>query len=106
MMTDEIKHYLTGCSIIETCVAYQMNKAPLYLQKEMVQEVWSILLEMDEDKINSAYTGNHMSALCTRIILNQYYSNTSAFHRRYRKMQELEDDINDDILSIPDPDST
>ena len=104
-MTEEVKNYLTGTSIVETCVAYQMNKAPEYLREEMVQEVWEILLEMDESKVLSAYTGNHLSALVTRIVSNQYYSKNSYFHRKYRKMQNREDEIDNNTLNIPDPDS-
>lgn len=104
-MTEEIKNYLTATTIVETCVAYQLNKAPQYLREEMVQCVWDILLNMDEDKVLSAYTGNHMSALVTRVISNQYWSNNSQFHRRYRKMQALEDEIDEDTFNIPDPDS-
>ncbi len=105
-MTDEIKNYLTATTLVDTCVAYQMNKADAYLKEEMVQEVWEILLEMDEDKILSAYTGNHMSALITRIVANNYYSKTSPFHRKYRKKQATEDEIDNDTLNVPDPDTT
>lgn len=104
-MTEEIKNYLTATTLVETCVQYQMNKAPEYFREEMVQDVWAVLLEYDEDKIQSAYTGNHLSALITRIIANQYYSKNSPFHRKYRKMQEREDEVDGKVLQLPDPDS-
>lgn len=55
------------------------------LKEDLRQELFLILLEMDEKKIIKAHNGNWLHYLCVNIVKKQYHSNTSPFHKMFRK---------------------
>ena len=94
-----IAELLTATTVAD-CVNYQMKDAPAYLKEEMFQNIWLWLHEYDIAKLWNAYEGHHLNALVTRYISNNYWSKNSPFHKTYRKMQELEADITDEVLDL------
>lgn len=54
------------------------------LRFDMKQELFLILLEMDDDKIKAAYNERWINYLCVNIIKKQFHSNTSPFYKNYR----------------------
>jgi hypothetical protein len=79
--------------VVETMVcniAHQSLTADL---KDLVQMVYLILLEYDEDKIVELWEHHQMQYFLARIIINQYRSSNSPFHTIYRKFQEKACDI-------------
>ena len=55
------------------------------LKDDLKAELFLILLEMDSSRIIRAYKNNYLNYLCVNIIKKQYHSNTSPFHKTYRK---------------------
>ena len=48
-------------------------------------ELFVILLEMNEVRIQKAHVGNYLHYLCVNILKKQYHSKTSPFHKKFRK---------------------
>jgi hypothetical protein len=71
-------------------IAHQSLNADL---KDLVQMIYLILLEYDENKIVDLWEHNQMQFFLARIIINQYRSSNSPFHTIYRKFQEESCDI-------------
>jgi hypothetical protein len=69
------------------------------LKEELRSELFLILCEMPEEKIESAYNNKWLNYLCVNIVKRQYHSSTSLFHKLFRKQKwgELTDtpEIND-----------
>lgn len=61
--------------------------------QDLVQMVYLVLLEYDEDKIVDLWEHNEMRFFIARIIVNQYRSKNSPFHINIRKFQELTENI-------------
>lgn len=64
---------------------------------DLAQDIYLILLEMDEEKLVELYENKQLNYWIARIILNQYFSNTSPFFTKYRKFSHLSEQINKDI---------
>lgn len=62
---------------------------------DLIQMVYLILLEYDEDKIVQLYEKKQLIFFITRIILNQYNSSNSPFHYTYRKWSKDNQDISE-----------
>jgi hypothetical protein len=54
---------------------------------DLVQMVYLILLEYDEEKIVDLWVNGEINFFIVRIIINQYRSVTSPFHALFRKFQ-------------------
>lgn len=89
----EIIDHIIETGLVEKCVRFQTRGANEYLKEELTQELWLWLMEYDIDKLGDAYENNHLNALITRWISNQFHSRNSPFHKRYRKWQAMEDGI-------------
>lgn len=79
--------------MVETMVcniAHQSLTADL---KDLVQMVYLILLEYDEQKLQDLWNNHQMSFFLARIIINQFRSSNSPFHTTFRKFQERSADI-------------
>lgn len=61
---------------------------------DLVQEVYLIMLEYDQEKLKQIYEKGEINYWLTRIIMNQYCSNTSPFYKKYRKYYDFIDDNN------------
>ena len=64
---------------------------------DLAQDIYLILLQMEEEKLVSLYEKKQLSFWVARIIMNQYFSVTSPFYTKYKKFQHLSDHINKDI---------
>lgn len=71
-------------------------------KEDLIQEIYMVLLEYDEEKLRTLYDNNQLNFFLVRIIKNQYFSKTSPFHRKYRKYYDI---INDgDVFENNDDD--
>lgn len=61
--------------------------------KDLAQMVYLILLEYDEDKLTDLWEHNQINFFIVRIILNQYRSSNSPFHKLFRKYGRRTEDI-------------
>ena len=102
MTRDYIISELLSSTTVQDCVTYQMKDATEYHREEMRQNIWLWLLTYDIRKLTDAFLGHHLNALCTAYISRQYWSQNSPFHKVYRKMQALEDEITEEELEIPE----
>lgn len=79
--------------IVET-ICKNIGVSPKYMD-DLVQEIYVILLEYDQDKLQEIYDKGQLNFWLTRIIKNQYCSTTSPFYKKYRKYYELIDGNSD-----------
>ena len=78
---------------VETMVE-NIAKNPLSADlKDLAQMVYLILLEYDEDKLTDLWEHNQINFFIVRIILNQYRSSNSPFHKLFRKYGRRTEDI-------------
>ena len=61
-----------------------LGLSPKYMD-DLVQEIYLILLEYNQEKLQYIYDKGQLNFFLTRIIKNQYFSNTSPFFKKYRK---------------------
>ena len=82
--------------LIKTCIDCQFSKLELWKKQykdDMLQDLVEILLEYDIDKLIDADENKHMNALITKMIVNNIYSQTSQFYKKYIKFNSSTDDI-------------
>lgn len=53
--------------------------------RDLCQEIYSILLTYDAERLSDIYEHGEMGFFIARIAMNQYRSSTSPFHILYRK---------------------
>lgn len=61
--------------------------------KDLCQMVYLILLEYPEDKIVDLYETKCIRFFLARILVNQFRSSNSPYHRDFRKFRERSNDI-------------
>lgn len=100
---DEIIQHLIDSRLVEKCVMYQTRgcKNPFWVE-ELTQNCWEWLLTYNEHKLIDAAKGNHLNALITRYLQNQYCSRTSSFYRTYKKQEIINEEIGKKALNLPD----
>lgn len=81
---------MANLKLINTCISFQASKYNLqqYIE-DIKQEIYLIILEYPNEKLNTIHAENHMNAFVTGILVKQLYSKTSSFYRRYRKFSEF-----------------
>lgn len=67
---------------------------------DLIQEIYMILLEYDRQKIIEMYERGQLNFFITRIIKNQWCSNTSPFYKKYRKYYEYADDNYNNYIGV------
>ena len=89
-----VQHYINN-RLIKTCVEVQGRRAHIseYTQDDIFQDVVLILPTYDNEKLNKIPRERHMNAFITGILTNQIYSSCSAFHKGYRKFDQVSDEI-------------
>lgn len=81
---------LANKALIDRCVYFQSSKFKVYQYAEDIKaEIYIIILEYPNDKLNLIHNENHMNAFVTGILTRQLYSQTSPFYRTYRKFSNL-----------------
>ncbi len=100
---EEIVDKIIKERLVETCVQYRLNRCKShYLKEELVQECFLWLCTYDIEKLSNADENNHLSALITRYLINQFFSKTSDFYKRYKRWDERTDEITDKELNLPE----
>lgn len=91
--------YLARNRVVEEMID-KMNINSGY-NNDLAQEVYLILLEYDADKINELIQKKQINFFISRIIMNQVFSSTSDFYRKYvkydlnkRDITEIDEGIN------------
>lgn len=80
---------LDNLNLINTCISYQVTKYNQYrFIDDIKQDIYLIILNYDNEKLNKIVDDKRMNAFITGILVNQLYSRTSPFYRRYRKFSE------------------
>ena len=82
--------------LIRTCVDCQFAKLEEWkkqFKQDMMDDLIVTLMEYDTSKIQDAYINNHFNALVTKILINNLYSQTSPFYKKYLKFGLKTDDI-------------
>ena len=88
---DIILEEVLKSGLLNDCVNYQFIKLcktdpeKKEFKEDMLQDLYLILYNYDNEKLNNAYRNKHMNALITRILINQLWSKSSAFYNRYIK---------------------
>lgn len=86
-------------ALIDTCISFQATKFnATHLIMDLKQDIYLIILEYPNDKLNRINSENHINAFVTGILRNQLYSSTSAFYRRYRKFSNLSDQLDAKLI--------
>lgn len=78
-------------------ICKNLGVSPKYMD-DLVQEIYLILLEYDQEKLQSIYDKGQFNFFLTRIIKNQYFSKTSPFFKKYRKYYDMVDDNNNVVM--------
>lgn len=68
---------------------------------DLVQEIYLILLEYNEDKLIKMYERKQLKFFIVRIIMNQYFSKNSPFYKKY-KLYDQRQDYNKEIETEED----
>lgn len=68
---------------------------------DLIQEIYLILLEYNEDKLIKMYERKQLKFFIVRIIMNQYFSKNSPFYKKY-KMYDQRQDYNKEIETEED----
>lgn len=83
--------------LVET-ICKNIGVSPKYMN-DLVQEIYLILLEYNQTKLQKIYDNGQLNFFLTRIIKNQWCSNTSPFYKKYRKFYDLIDGNNEGIMN-------
>lgn len=59
---------------------------------DLVEEIYLIVLEYDNEKLSKVWENNQMNYWLTRVILNNWNSQTSQFWKKYRKYNQKADE--------------
>ena len=62
------------------------------LKDDLKSELFLILFEMDEARIVRAFNNKYLHYMCVNIVKKQYHSNTSPFHKTWRKIKANDED--------------
>lgn len=101
-MLNQIVSELCNDGVVEE-LCDNMNISPFY-RDDLVQEIYCILLDYNEDKIVEMYEKKQLKFFIVRIIQNQYMSNNSPFFKKYKKYYTIIDGntINNDEMEEDD----
>lgn len=89
--------YLARNRVVEEMID-KMNISGQHID-DLVQEIYLILLEYDTDKINELIQNKQINFFISRIIMNQVFSCTSDFYKKYVKWDINKVEYNFDIDS-------
>ena len=98
---DKIFMYMVGSSRINDSLNNIVtDKKHL---EDFKQHFYLQMLEMDQNKLISAYIDGYLDWLCIRVMLNQWRSKTSSFYYQYR---DTNVSYQDDLKDVKDEKST
>lgn len=103
---EEIVDYTIKSGLLKRCCECQVAKTKSNIDTEYLddleQDMWVWLMTYDIKKLSNAYENGHLNALYSKVIINWLYSNTSPYHKIYRRYTANCDEITDEELNIPD----
>lgn len=70
---------------VKKTVDHWMHNASWEVRKDMMQEIWLILCQYPEDRLQEIYRTGMMNAFVTRIIRNLWCTSKSVFTIKYRR---------------------
>lgn len=82
-------------------ISKNIGVSPKYFD-DFVQEIYLVLLEYDQEKLEAIYEKGDINFFLTRIIKNQWCSTTSPFYRKYRKYYEYADENKNNYINMDD----
>lgn len=82
-------------------ISKNIGVSPKYFD-DFVQEIYLILLEYDQEKLEAIYEKGDINFFLTRVIKNQWCSTTSPFYRKYRKYYEYADENKNNYINMDD----
>lgn len=82
-------------------ISKNIGVSPKYFD-DFVQEIYLILLEYDQEKLQAIYEKGDINFFLTRVIKNQWCSTTSPFYRKYRKYYEYADENKNNYINMDD----
>jgi hypothetical protein len=86
MINGEIVELVIQQGVVEHAL-HLYNVHPSH-RDDLMQEVLLILLEIDNERLNDIYQGGKLSHFITKIVKNQWCSNTSGYYSMYRKYEK------------------
>lgn len=86
MINGEIVELVIQQGVVEHAL-HLYNVHPSH-RDDLMQEVLLILLEIDNERLNDIYQGGKLSQFITKIVKNQWCSNTSGYYSMYRKYEK------------------
>lgn len=95
MRKEDIIGKLARERVVET-LAERVCRRPGSELKDLCQMVYLILLEYDGDKIADLYENKQINFFIVRILKNQFYGKTSAYHYAYRKFSLKSEPLKDE----------
>lgn len=93
MTREDIISELAAGRVVEKVVMNVGHSKMTADLSDLSQEIYTILLTYDEDKIVDLWEHGEISYFIARIAINQYKSNKSPFHIVYRKFRERSTEI-------------
>lgn len=82
--------------LVETIVQNIASRSLTPELRDLCQEIYSILLTYDAERLSDIYEHGEMRFFIARIAMNQYRSSTSPFHTLYRKYNLNAKPLNDE----------
>ena len=95
MTNKEIVDIYIYNGLIQTCVDCQFAKLPedAEYRDDFTNDLIVSLYSYQNSKLLDAHVNNHFNALVTKIIVNQIYSHTSPYYKKYKKFKDRSDEI-------------
>lgn len=59
---------------------------------DLLQEIYLIILDYNQNKIEQIYNKGDMKFFLVRIIQNQYFSRNSPFYMKYKRFNQMKDE--------------
>lgn len=97
MPNTEIVNILAKDKTVELIVQ-NVTKCPLTNNtKDLSQDIYLYLLDMDNKMLNKLYNNNEINFYIIGMVKNNVYSSSSKYYRTYKKFDMLSSDINEFI---------
>ena len=94
---DSLDKYLSDNYELIQEIAFTITRGKKIDSEDLAHEVIIVLYDSDIDKLAHLIETNQMKYYIIRIMLNQYNSNTSPYHYKYRKLIEMHRNARNEI---------
>lgn len=83
MNKEQIINYIISNNIVENQLKFICNDSNYF--DDILQEIYLIILEYDEQKLINAYEHGYINAFISSICRKMYNSKTSKFYYKYKR---------------------